>query len=66
MRVFGWLILLAAIFFGYQQGWFDFVIDYFSESSRNAREERVIEHEDGSITTVKYRNVFDVLTSGKK
>ena len=65
MKNFGWLVLLGILYYGWQAGWFDAIIDYFSESSRAAREEQVIEHEDGSITTVKYRNVFDVLTSGK-
>ncbi len=64
-RIFGWLIVLAILYFGYQAGWFNAIINYFSESARQARQERVIEHEDGSYTTVKYRNVFDVLTSGK-
>ena len=31
------------------------------ESAAKARQEQVIEHEDGSYTTVKYRNVFDLL-----
>lgn len=63
LRVFGWLIVLIILYYGYQAGWFTGIINYFSESSKNAREERVIEHEDGSITTVKYRNVFDFLLS---
>lgn len=62
LKVFGWLIVLAILYFGYQAGWFTSIINYFDESSRAAREERVIEHEDGSITTVKYRNVLDILT----
>ncbi len=65
LRIFGWLIFLAVVYYGWQAGWFSPVVNYFSEASRAAREEKVIEHEDGSITTVKYRNVFDVLTSGK-
>ena len=63
LRVFGWLIVLIILYYGYQSGWFTGIINYFSESSRNARQERVIEHEDGSISTVKYRNVFDLLLS---
>ena len=63
LRVFGWLIVLMILYYGYQSGWFNGIINYFSESSRNARQERVIEHEDGSISTVKYRNVFDFLLS---
>ena len=63
LRVFGWLIVLIILYYGYQSGWFTGIINYFSESSKNAREERVIEHEDGSISTVKYRNVLDFLLS---
>ena len=63
LRVFGWLIVLMILYYGYQSGWFTGIINYFSESSKNARQERVIEHEDGSISTVKYRNVFDFLLS---
>ena len=61
LRVFGWLIVLIILYYGYQAGWYTGIINYFSESSKNAREERVIEHEDGSISTVKYRNVLDFL-----
>lgn len=66
MKNFGWLVLLGVLFYGWQAGWFDAVINYFSESSMAARQEKVIEHEDGSITTVKYRNVLDVIFSGGK
>ena len=66
LRIFGWLIVLAILYYGYQSGWFTGIINYFSESTRNAREERVIEYEDGSFSTVKYRNVFDMFSSGKK
>lgn len=65
LRVFGWLIVLAVLYFGYQAGWFNFIVDYFSDSAKQARQERIIEHEDGSYTEVKYRNVFDVVFSGK-
>ena len=65
MKNFGWLVLLGILYFGWQVGWFDQIISYFSESARNARAEQVIEEEDGSITTVRYRNVFDLLLDGK-
>lgn len=61
LRVFGWLVVLAVIYYGFQAGWFTGIINYFSESAKAARQEQVIEHDDGSITTVKYRNVFDLL-----
>ena len=62
VKVFGWLIVLAILYFGWQAGWFNSIISYFSDSARAARQERVIEEEDGSITTVRYRNVIDILT----
>lgn len=65
LRIFGWLIFFALIYYGWQSGWFTPIFNYFSEASRAARQEKVIHHEDGSYTEVKYRNVFDVLTSGK-
>ena len=65
MKNFGWLVLLGVLYFGWQAGWFDQIISYFSESARNSRAEQVIEEEDGSITTVRYRNVFDLLLDGK-
>ncbi len=63
-KIAGWIILIVLIVVGYQAGWFNSIINYFSESSRQARQERVIEESDGSVTTVKYRNIFDIL-SGK-
>ena len=45
----------------YQAGLFNGIISYFDESAAKARQEKIIEHEDGGYTTVKYRNVFDLL-----
>lgn len=61
-KLFVWLLVFAGIYFAYQAGWFNSIINYFEESARQARQERVIEEEDGSITTIKYRNVIDLLT----
>ena len=61
-KLFVWLLVFAGIYFAYQAGWFNSIISYFGESARQARQERVIEEEDGSITTIKYRNVIDLLT----
>ena len=65
-KLVGWIIFFTIVYFGHQAGWFDYVINYFSDASRQAREERVIEHPDGSITTVKYRNIFDLLLKKEK
>ncbi len=56
-----WIVVLGGLYMGYKAGWFDFITQYFSESAAKARQEQVIENEDGSITTVRYRNVFDLL-----
>lgn len=61
-KVFVWFIVLAGLYFAYQSGWFNSIVNYFSESAAKARQEKVIEHEDGGYTTVKYRNVIDLLT----
>ena len=61
-KLFVWLLVFVGIYFAYQAGWFNSIISYFEESARQARQERVIEEEDGSITTIKYRNVIDLLT----
>lgn len=61
VRVFVWLLIIGAAYFAYQAGFFHNIGNYFSESAAKARQEKVIEHEDGSYTTIKYRNVFDVL-----
>ncbi len=61
-KVFLWIIFFIALYFAYQAGWFHNIANYFSESEKFGRQERVIEEEDGSITTVRYRNVFDIVT----
>ncbi len=59
-KVLMWMALLIALFYAYQAGWFHNIANYFSESEKFGRQERVIEEEDGSITTVRYRNIFDM------
>ena len=60
-KILMWIVLFVALFYAYQAGWFHNIANYFSESERYGRQERVIEEEDGSITTVRYRNVFDMV-----
>lgn len=59
-KVLMWMALLIALFYAYQAGLFHNIANYFSESEKFGRQERVIEEEDGSITTVRYRNIFDM------
>lgn len=56
-----WLVVAACIYLAYQAGWFNSIINYFQESSARARQEQVIEYEDGSYSTVKYRNALDLM-----
>ena len=60
-KLFFWVIVILLIFVGYKAGVFDPVVNYFSESAKQARQEKIIQEEDGSITTVRYRNIFDLL-----
>lgn len=60
-KVFIWFIVLAGLYYAYQVGLFNNIMNYFSESSAQARQEKIIEHEDGGYTTVRYRNVIDLL-----
>ncbi len=60
-KLVGWIVVLAVLFFAYQAGYFNPILDYFKLSAAKAGQEEVIEHEDGSITTVRYRNIFNIL-----
>ena len=60
-KVICWLLIFGGIYYAWQAGWFNGINEYFSESNRQARQEKVIHHEDGSYDVVKYRNVFDLL-----
>ncbi len=61
-KILKWLIVLVCIYMAYQAGWFNTIFSYFSDSAENAKQEQVIENEDGSYTTVRYRNILDILT----
>ena len=60
-RIVGWLIIIGLVYYGFQAGWFTSIANYFKDSYNKARQEQVIENPDGSVTTVKYRNIFDML-----
>lgn len=57
-----WIIFFVGLFLAYQAGWFDAVVQYFSDTEKYSRQEKVIENEDGSYSTVRYRNVIDIMT----
>ncbi len=61
-KVFGWIVVIVLIIVACKAGWVNSVINYFDSSYTKAKQERVIEESDGSVTTVRYRNIFDILT----
>ncbi len=63
-KILGWIVVLGLLYFGYQAGWFTSIVNYFTDAYDKSRQEQVIESSDGTVTTVRYRNIFDML-SGK-
>ena len=60
-KVVGWIVVIAAVFFAYQAGFFNSILDYFALSAAKAGQEETIQNPDGSITTVRYKNIFNIL-----
>ena len=60
-KVICWLLILGGIYYVWQAGWFNGITEYFSEANKQAREEKVIHYEEGNNSTVKYKNVFDLI-----
>lgn len=61
-KLFLWLVFLLALFFAYKAGWFNSIVNYFVETDRYSKQEKVIENPDGSVTSVRYRNIIDIVT----
>ncbi len=55
-----WIVILLGLFMAYQAGWLNGVLEYF-DHAKNYGQERVIEEEDGSIKTIRYRNIVDIM-----
>lgn len=60
-KILGWLVVIGIIYFAYQAGWFNSIYNYFTDSANLATQEQVIETSDGTITTVRYKSIFDIL-----
>ncbi len=60
MRNIGWLFILGLVVVAWYFGIFDTVADYFVKSAEESREVGVVHNEDGSITTIKYKTIFDL------
>lgn len=56
-----WIVILLGVFMAYQAGWLNGVLEYFGQT-KNYGQERVIEEEDGTISTIRYRNIVDIMT----
>ena len=61
-QIIGWIIFLGLIWYAYQAGWITGAIDGVHEYYRNIKQPQVTEEADGTITTVRYRNLGDILT----
>jgi diacylglycerol kinase len=57
-----WLLVIGALYFAYQVGMFNSIYDYVVDSISTASKEKVIQEEDGSVTTVRYKNIFDLFS----
>ena len=60
-KIFGWVVVIVLIIVAFKAGWVDSMIGYFDSSYSKAKQEKVIQEADGSTTTIRYRNIFDVL-----
>lgn len=60
-RVLTWIFVIICVVIAYQAGLFQGLFSYFENSANKMQEETVTENPDGSITKVKYKNVFNVI-----
>ena len=56
-----WCLIIICVIVAYQMGIFDWIVQYFENSANKMQQETVTQNEDGSTTTVKYKNVFNVI-----
>jgi hypothetical protein len=60
-RAISWILIIICVIVAYQMGIFDWIVQYFENSANKMQQETVTQNEDGSTTTVKYKNVFNVI-----
>lgn len=60
-KVIGWVVFLIFIVWALQAGFFQTVFGYFQEAANRMTKEQVIHEADGSTTTIRYKNIFDIL-----
>ena len=61
-QLIGWIIFIAIIVYAYQAGWITGAINGVQTWYSNAKQTQVIQEEDGTVTTVRYRSFGDILT----
>ena len=54
-------IIAVLVILALKMGWVENVRSYFARSIEISQQEQVIKESDGSITTIKYKNIFDLL-----
>lgn len=59
-KLISWIILAVVVYLMWQAGVFQGIVNYFVDSYNKSRQEQVIYQEDGTVTTVKYRSIFDM------
>ena len=60
-RIISWILIVVCVIFAFKLGIFDWIIAYFENSANKMQEENVTHNPDGSTTTVRYKNVFNVI-----
>ncbi len=57
----GWILLILVIIIAYKAGWLESIKNYFVNSSELSGKTEVIQEPDGSTTTIRYKNVVDLI-----
>ncbi len=65
-KIIGLIVLLGGLYLGYQAHWFDEIINYVVDSYEKEKEEKVIYEPDGSITTIRHKNIIEILSGTNK
>ena len=55
------IIICVVVFIAFQLGWIENIKNYFMKSIEMSHKEQVIKEPDGSITKIRYKNVFDLI-----
>ena len=61
-QVVGWIIFIMLLVYAYQTGWITYAIDSVQAWHNNAKQTQVYQEDDGTVTTVRYRSLGDIIT----